>query len=53
MPLVSTEHTSIDHVTKKTVASMQSRFLSAVCVVVVARQGKEKFIIPTLLVRQP
>lgn len=41
MPLVSTEHTSIDHATEKTAASMQSRFLSAVCVVVVALQGKE------------
>lgn len=50
MPLVSTEHTSIDHGTEKTVASMQSRFLSAVCIVAVV---KKVFIIPTLLVRQP
>lgn len=41
MPLVSTKHTSTIHTAKQTVTAMQSRFLSAVCVVVVARQAPE------------
>lgn len=37
MPLVSTEHTSISHTTTEAVASMQSRFLPALGVVVALR----------------
>lgn len=40
MPLVSTEHTSIGHAATEFVASMQSRFLPALGVVVVALRAK-------------
>lgn len=49
MPLVSIEHTSIDRAAKKAVASMQSRFLPAVSVVVVALQGKENIHNPRIV----
>lgn len=40
MPLVSTEHTSIGHAATEAVASMQSRFLPTLGVVVVALRAK-------------
>lgn len=49
MPLVSTEHTTISHATSEAVASVQSRFLPALGVVVVALRAKANILNPRIV----